>query len=126
MKKRILCIAAALIMTLCCLCACGEPSTPPDITSTWRLEQVTVNGKTVKFGVIKPDSLSPAFSCPDGKNVTFSNNGKSHKGVLLGENGVYTIDFEDSTKNMKAVISGDKLFLTIEGSDNTELVFKAK
>ncbi|MGN1305013.1 MAG: lipocalin family protein [Oscillospiraceae bacterium] len=123
--KRIILFAAAFVMVLCCLCACGE-KTPPDITSKWKLYEMTTAEKSTKFDVLPAGSLAPKFSSKDGKSFTFSLNGKTHTGTLTENNGVYTLDFDDTTKTMEATISGDTLTLRIVGVDKIKMVFKAK
>lgn len=122
--KRMIIVAAVLITVLCAFCACGE--TTADITSSWVIKQMTVNGKKFDYTLIPIDSKAPAFSCSDGKNLTFSLNGKKHNGTLAENGGVYTIEFEDSAKDMEAIITNNKLILKIKDSDSMELVFKLK
>lgn len=121
--KKIILAAVSLIMVLCCLCSCGETETA-NITSSWKIESMTVNGKTTSDIFLSVDPKSPKFSCKDGKNVTFSMNGKTHKGTLTESGGVYTIEFDDTTKPMEARISEDKLILKMKYTDKMELVFK--
>lgn len=124
--KKIILAAAALFMVLCCLCSCGEKTQTPDITSSWKIESMTVNGKTTSDALLSIDPKSPKISCKDGKKLTFSMNGKTHNGIVTESGGVYSIDFDDTTKSMEARISGDKLILKIKDSDKMELVFKLK
>lgn len=123
MKKRVLLLAAVMITALCCLCSCGEPEAA-DITSSWKIESMTVNGKTDSGALLSVDPKAPKFSCKDGKNITFSMNGKTHNGTLTESGGVYTINFDDTAKPMEARISGDKLILKMKYTDKMELVFK--
>ena len=123
MKKRVFMFAAIMVMVFCCLCSCGEPEVI-DITSSWKIESMTVNGKTDSGVLLSVDPKAPKFSCEDGKNVVFSSNGKTHNGTITESGGVYTIDFDDTTKTMEARLSGDKLILKLKDSDNLELVFK--
>lgn len=124
MKKLIL--AAVLITVLCCLCSCGNSAKNADITSEWKIEQMTVNGKTVSGASLQLDSVAPKFSCKDGKNVTFTLNGKTHNGIVTENNGVYLIDFDDSAKDMEARIGNGRLVMKIKDSDTIELIFKLK
>lgn len=124
MKKLIL--AAVLITVFCCLCSCGNSAKNADITSEWKIEQMTVNGKTVSGASLQLDSVAPEFSCKDGKNVTFTLNGKTHNGTVTENNGVYLIDFDDSAKDMEARIRNGRLVMKIKDSDTIELIFKLK
>ncbi|MGN0553634.1 MAG: hypothetical protein ACI4I1_09635 [Oscillospiraceae bacterium] len=121
--KKIILVAVSLIMVLCCLCSCGEAKTA-DITSSWKLESMTLNGKTDSDTLLSLDPKAPKFSCKDGKNVIFSLNGKTHNGTLTESGGVYFIDYDDTYKTMEARISGDKLIIKLKDSDKMELVFK--
>lgn len=123
--KRIIIVTAVLITVLYAFCACGETAAA-DITSPWVIEQMTVNGKKFDYTLIPIDAKSPAFTCSDGKNLTFSLNGKTHNGTLTESGGVYTIEFDDSAKDMEARIANNKLTLKSKDSDNIELVFKLK
>lgn len=124
--KNFVLAAAVLITVLCCLCSCGNSAKNADITSEWKIEQMTANGKTVSDPLMQFDSKAPKFSCKDGKNVTFALLGKTHNGTVTENNGVYLIAFDDSTKDMEARIENSKLVLKIKDSDTMELVFKLK
>lgn len=122
--KRVIVVTAVLITVICAFCACG--GAVADITSSWVIEQMTVNGKKFDYTLIPIDTKAPAFSCSDGKNLTFSLNGKKHNGTLTESGGVYTVEFDDSAKDMEARIENNKLILKTKDSDNIELVFKLK
>lgn len=119
MKNKILLFAVMAVMVLGCLCACGSSgngadTSDADITSSWKLVEMTVSGKTERYDNF-PDigGRAPKFSCTDGKNFTFTLNGKSHTGTLTESDGVYTLNLSDSKAKMEAVISGNKLTLSL-------------
>ena len=124
--KKIIIFASAVLVMLCCLCSCGNAAKNADIASEWKIEQMTVNGKTVSGASLQLDSNGPKFSCKDGKNVTFALNGKTHNGTVTENNGVYLIAFDDSAKEMEARIGNGRLVMKIKDSDTIELIFKLK
>ncbi|MGN0155041.1 MAG: hypothetical protein ACI4A3_11375 [Lachnospiraceae bacterium] len=124
MNKKIITIAVMLVMGLGCLCACGS-SENADITSSWTLVEMSVSGKTTTYDIIPVTSIDPHFSCTDGKNFTFSSNGKTHTGTLTESNGIYTLDLNDSNRNMEAKISGNKMTISIVGT-SAYFVFETK
>lgn len=124
--KKIIIFTSAILIMLCCLCSCGNAAKNADITSEWKIEQMTVNGKTVSGASLQLDSNGPKFSCKDGKNVTFALNGKTHNGTVTENNGVYLIAFDDSAKEMEARIGNGRLVMKIKDSDTIELIFKLK
>lgn len=124
--KKIIIFASAILIMLCCLCSCGNSPKTAYITSEWKIEQMTVNGKTMADALLQLDSNAPKFSCTDGKNVTFTLNGKTHNGTVTENSGVYLIAFNDSAKEMEARIENSKLVMKIKDSDTIELVFKLK
>lgn len=52
------------------------------------------------------DAKAPQFSCTDGTNFTFTNNGKAHTGTLEKSGEKYILHYSDSNKTMEATISG--------------------
>lgn len=124
--KKIIIFTCAILIMLCCLCSCGNSSKTADITSEWKIEQMTVNGKTMSDASLQFDPKAPKFSCKDGKNVTFTLNEKTHNGTATENNGVYLIAFDDSAREMEARIENSRLVMKIKDSDTIELVFKLK
>lgn len=127
MKKRVLFIAVIMVMALSCLCSCGSSgnSGNADITSKWKIIEMGSSGKKTTYDIIPVTSIDPHFSCTDGKNFTFSLNGKDHTGTLTESGGVYILDLDDSDKNMEAKISGNKMTLSIVGT-SAYFIFEAK
>lgn len=118
---------------MCLLLGCGSSdfSGNASITDDWKLVQYTVNGKTEKGEDIPFDSpllldRSPSFSCTDGTNFTFSNNGKSHSGTLTESEDGYILNYNDKTKQMEAKISGNRMTIHIVGKDSVEFIFETK
>ena len=124
--KKIIIFTSAILIMLCCLCSCGNSSKTAYITSEWKIEQMTVMGKTTSDLSLQFDPKAPKFSCTDGKNVTFTLNGKTRNGTVTENSGVYFIAFNDSAKEMEARIENSKLIMKIKDSDTIELVFKLK
>lgn len=119
MKNKVLLIAVMMVMVFGCLCACGNSEkagniSDADITSSWKLVEMTISGKTERYDQF-PDlsGRAPEFSCTDGKNFTFKLNGKTHTGTLTESDGVYSLNLSDSKAKMEAVISGNKLTLSL-------------
>lgn len=126
MKRKISLITAIMVIVIGCFSACGSSSSEDvDITASWTLVEMTVSGKTVSYEQIPADSLAPQFSCSDGKNFTFTSNGKIHTGTLTESNGVYTLNYDDTDAKMEAVISGEKMTISVVGGTST-FVFEAK
>lgn len=82
MKRRVLCVVMVVAMALC-LAACGGAGPQnAKITSAWSIVEMTVNGKSMTYDDSNRDAKAPQFSCTDGTNFTFTNNGKAHTGTL--------------------------------------------
>lgn len=82
MKRRVLCVVMVVAMALC-LAACGGAGPKnAKITSAWSIVEMTVNGKSMTYDDSNRDAKAPQFSCTDGTNFTFTNNGKAHTGTL--------------------------------------------
>lgn len=80
MKRRLLCVVMVVAMALC-LAACGGAGPQnAKITSAWSIVEMTVNGKSMTYDDSNRDAKAPQFSCTDGTNFTFTNNGKAHNG----------------------------------------------
>ena len=76
MKRRVLCVVMVVAMALC-LAACGGAGPQnAKITSAWSIVEMTVNGKSMTYDDSNRDAKAPQFSCTDGTNFTFTNNGK--------------------------------------------------
>ena len=72
------------------------------------------------------DATAPKFSCTDGTNFTFTNNGIAHTGTLEKSGEKYILHYSDSNKTMEATISGKQMTILISGSDSMRLVFETK
>ena len=122
MKRRLLCVVMVVAMALC-LAACGGAGPQnAKITSAWSIVEMTVNGKSMTYDDSNRDAKAPQFSCTDGTNFTFTNNGKAHTGTLEK----YILHYSDSNKTMEATISGKQMTIVISGSDSMRLVFETK
>ena len=110
-----------------CLAACGGAgSQNAKITSAWSIVEMTVNGKSMTYDDSNRDAKAPQFSCTDGTNFTFTNNGKAHTGTLEKSGEKYILHYSDSSKTMEATISGKQMTIVISGSDSMRLVFETK
>jgi hypothetical protein len=110
-----------------CLAACGgSDSKNAKITSAWSIVEMTVNGKSMTYDDSNRDAKAPQFSCTDGTNFTFTNNGKAHTGTLEKSGEKYILHYSDSSKTMEATISGKQMTIVISGSDSMRLVFETK
>jgi lipopolysaccharide export system protein LptA len=110
-----------------CLAACGGAgSKNAKITSAWSIVEMTVNGKSMTYDDSNRDAKAPQFSCTDGTNFTFTNNGKAHTGTLEKSGEKYILHYSDSNKTMEATISGKQMTIVISGSDSMRLVFETK
>lgn len=126
MKRRVLCVVMVVAMALC-LAACGGAGPQnAKITSAWSIVEMTVNGKSMTYDDSKRDAKAPQFSCTDGTNFTFTNNGKAHTGTLEKSGEKYILHYSDSSKTMEATISGKQMTIVISGSDSMRLVFETK
>lgn len=125
MRKKIVSVVMILILVFC-MTACGSSSKGAKITSTWKLVEFTVNGKTITYSGSTIDDYAPNFSSKDGKTFVFSSNGKSHTGILEKNGDKYILNYDDTTKQMEATISGDSMTIVIVGSDSMKLVFEAE
>ena len=108
MKRRLLCVVMVVAMALCLAACGGSDSKNAKITSAWSIVEMTVNGKSMTYDDSNRDAKAPQFSCADGTNFTFTNNGKAHTGTL------------------EATISGKQMTIVISGSDSMRLVFETK
>ena len=126
MKRRLLCVVMVVAMALC-LAACGGAGPQnAKITSAWSIVEMTVNGKSMTNDDSNRDAKAPQFSCTDGTNFTFTNNGKAHTGTLEKSGEKYILHYSDSNKTMEATISGKQMTIVISGSDSMRLVFETK
>ena len=126
MKRRVLCVVMVVAMALC-LAACGGAGPQnAKITSAWSIVEMTVNGKSMTYDDSTRDAKAPQFSCTDGTNFTFTNNGKAHTGTLEKSGEKYILHYSDSSKTMEATISGKQMTIVISGSDSMRLVFETK
>ena len=126
MKRRVLCVVMVVAMALC-LAACGGAGPKnAKITSAWSIVEMTVNGKPMTYDDSNRDAKAPQFSCTDGTNFTFTNNGKAHTGTLEKSGEKYFLHYSDSNKTMEATISGKQMTIVISGSDSMRLVFETK
>lgn len=82
MKRRLLCVVMVVAMALCLAACGGAGSKNAKITSAWSIVEMTVNGKSMTYDDSNRDAKAPQFSCKDGTNFTFTNNGKAHTGTL--------------------------------------------
>ena len=110
MKRRLLCVVMVVAMALC-LAACGGADSK--------------NAK-ITYDDSNRDAKAPQFSCTDGTNFTFTNNGKAHTGTLEKSGEKYILHYSDSNKTMEATISGKQMTIVISGSDSMRLVFETK
>ena len=114
------------------MCGCGtkvDSDGNYSIDSKWTLVEYTFKGHTTN---VKDDPMAnlaadkaPAFECSDGKNCTFSLNGKTHSGIVTREGDGYRITFDDTYKPFLANIDGNKLTLSTENK-KVEIVFEAE
>lgn len=126
MKRRVLCVVMVVAMALC-LAACGGAGPQnAKITSAWSIVEMTVNGKSMTYDDSNRDAKAQQFSCTDGTNFTFTNNGKAHTGTLEKSGEKYILHYSDSSKTMEATISGKQMTIVISGSDSMRLVFETK
>ena len=85
-----------------------------------------VNWKSMTYDDSNRDAKAPQFSCTDGTNFTFTNNGKAHTGTLEKSGEKYILHYSDSNKTMEATISGKQMTIVISRSDSMRLVFETK
>lgn len=126
MKRRVLCVVMVVAMALCLAACGGAGSQNAKITSAWSIVEMTVNGKSMTYDDSNRDVKAPQFSCTDGTNFTFTNNGKAHTGTLEKSGEKYILHYSDSSKTMEATISGKQMTIVISGSDSMRLVFETK
>ena len=124
MKRRVLCVVMVVAMALCLAGGAGPQNAK--ITSAWSIVEMTVNGKSMTYDDSNRDAKAPQFSCTDGTNFTFTNNGKAHTGTLEKSGEKYILHYSDSSKTMEATISGKQMTIVISGSDSMRLVFETK
>ena len=126
MKRRVLCVVMVVAMALC-LAACGGAGPQnAKITSAWSIVEMTVNGKSMTYDDSNRDAKAPQFSCTDGTNFTFTNNGKAHTGTLEKSGEKYILHYSDSNKTMEATISGKQMTIVISGSPTHRLCGETK
>lgn len=104
MKRRVLCVVMVVAMALCLAACGGAGSQNAKITSAWSIVEMTVNGKSMTYDDSNRDAKAPQFSCTDGTNFTFTNNGKAHTGTLEKSGEKYILHYSDSNKTMEATI----------------------
>ncbi len=125
MKKKLLCLITFLVV-LSGLTACGKSGTgEADISSDWKLVEMTVSGTTSTYDDTNRDIYSPRFESPDGKVFTFTLKNKAHTGTIEKSGDKYILNFNDSNRNMEAVIKDNQMTLTISGSGSTTMIFEA-
>lgn len=133
MKKKLFTTLCCALLTAGLLCGCGRDgeakggTADSALASDWELASFTVNGETTNAADMVPEvrKKAPGFTCSDGVNCVFSNNGKDHPGTVKEENGKYVIEFDDTDQDMICTIDGDTL--TIVNSKGTvTTVFKKK
>ena len=123
-------LASAVLMTsVFSFAACGD-GTHMAITSNWKFESVSANGKTTSAADMKEDEMPMITIDEDRLNkgeyfVTYRQSGKNHRATMSLEKGEYRIDYVDSDKDMIAKVYHNKLTLTIDGRKGTSIVFRA-
>jgi hypothetical protein len=122
-------VSVLLMTSVFSFAACGD-GTHSAITSNWKFESVSVDGKTTRAADMHEDIMPMITIDEDGLNkgeyfVTYRQNGKNHRASMSLENGKYRIDYVDSKEDMIAKVRGNKLTLTIEGRKGASIVFVA-
>ena len=127
--KRIVC---CLFFVILIVTGCGSKVDSDGnftLDSNWKLVEYSFNGNTTN---VKDDPTAqlaadkaPDFKCSDGKNITFSLNGKDHSGKATREGDGYRITFDDTYKPLIATINGNKLSMKTE-NNKVEFVFEAE
>ena len=112
-------VSAVAITSVISFAACGD-GTHSVITSNWKFESVSADGKTTRAADMKEDEMPMITIDEDRLNkgeyyVTYRQNGKNHRASMSLENGEYRIDYVDSEKDMIAKVYHNKLTLTIDG-----------
>ena len=122
-------ISAVAMTSVFSFAACGD-GTHSAITSNWKFESVSADGKTTRAADMKEDEMPMITIDEDRLNkgeyyVTYRQNGKNHRASMSLENGEYRIDYVDSEKDMIAKVYHKKLTLTIDGRKGASIVFRA-
>lgn len=127
--KRIIALVLTVGTLLLMVAGCGSDNRDYDcedapINSTWVLDEMTINGKTTTNKNDLEDETAPQFLVYEGNEFVFKINGDMHFGTLTSEDGVYTLNYDDTDNIMEARITGNVLSITIPGT-GTEMIFVA-
>lgn len=117
--RKLITIFVISIMTLTTFSSCS-PKQNAKISSEWKLSKMIYDGKTTYAMFSEDKDALPQFTT-DGKNFTFSFNGKTRNGVILENGSSYELDFED-VDSFFGTIEGNKFTVTVPHSEN-ELIF---
>ena len=127
--SRIL-VSVLLITSVFAFSACGSGTHKP-ITSNWKFDQLTADGKKSKASDFNENDIPMIIIDEDRMNqgfyyVTYRQNGKNHNGIMtvISER-TYSIGFTDSDNDMTARVDGSKLTLTVDGNKNYSIIFIA-